>query len=178
MPEIELHYEKDEPLDLRSQRVGIQAACLAVLLAFATISSHRAHTQAVVLKTEANDQWSFYQSKKLKSHVLLLGFDLLDSLSSQSAAKVAGYQQKYKSELVRYEHETELIQKKAEERSKESELAEKKALRFDLGEGLLEMGLVLASMYFIARQNIFPVMSALSGIVGTLLAASGLFLNH
>ena len=178
MPEIELHYEKDEPLDARSQRVGIQAACLAVLLAFATISSHRAHTQAVVLKTEANDQWSFYQSKKLKSHVLLLGVDLLDSLSNRNPENVAEVQKKYKGELARYERETEGIQKKAEERSKESELAEQKALRFDLGEGFLEIGLVLASMYFIARQNIFPVMSALSGLVGTLLSISGFFLNH
>ena len=178
MPEIELHYEKDEPLDRRSQGVGIQAACLAILLAVATISSHRAHTQAVVLKTEANDQWSFYQSKKLKSHVLLLGFDLLDSLANRNEAKVADFQEKYKSELARYERETELIQKKAEERSKESELAESKALRFDLGEGLLEMGLVLASMYFIARQNIFPIMSLLSGVAGTLLAASGFLLTH
>ena len=178
MPELELHYEKDDHADPRSQRVGIQAACLAVFLAFATISSHRAHTHAVVLKTEANDQWSFYQSKKLKSHVLLLGFDLMDSLASRNEGKIAEHQQQYKSELARYDRETELIQRKAEERSKESELVERKALRFDLGEGLLEMGLVLASMYFIARQNIFPVMSAISGIAGILLAASGFFLSR
>jgi Domain of unknown function (DUF4337) len=177
MPELELH-EPEGPVDARSKRVGILAALLAILLAVATISSHRAHTQAVVEKTEANDQWAFYQSKKLKSHVLELGIDLLDSFTVRDAAKAAEIGQKYKAEIARYDHETEEIQKKAEERSQASELAERRALRFDLGEGLLEMSLVLASMFFISKRNVFPVMALVAGTAGAILAASGYLISH
>lgn len=177
MPELELGQEAAESSDPRSQRVGIQAACLAVLLAIATIASHRTHTQAVVLKTEANDQWSFYQAKKLKSHVLDLGVDLLDSLTARDAMKTAALQNRYKAEIVRYEKDAEAIREKADERNRESELAEQKALRFDLGEGLLEMGLVLASMFFIAKRNVFPVVSAVSGLLGIGLAVSGFLMR-
>lgn len=55
MPEIELHYENENHSDPRSQRAGILAAWLAVLLTVVTIASHRAHTRAVVMKMEAND---------------------------------------------------------------------------------------------------------------------------
>ena len=34
----------------------------------ATISSHRAHTEAVLIKASTNDRWSFYQSKRIKLH--------------------------------------------------------------------------------------------------------------
>jgi hypothetical protein len=46
---------------------GVLAAVLAVALAIVTIASHRAHSHAVLLKTEANDRWSFYQSKRIAS---------------------------------------------------------------------------------------------------------------
>ena len=39
----------------------------------------------------------------------------------------------------------------------ESEAAERRALHYDLGEGLLEIALVLSSLYFIARKMLFPV---------------------
>ena len=178
MPEIELHYENEKHSDPRSQRVGIQAAWLAVLLTVVTIASHRAHTQAVVMKMEANDEWSFYQSKKLKSHVLELGVDLIGSLAGKDTAKSVELQDKYRKEMARYNRENQETQKKARERGGASELAEIQALRYDLGEGLLEMGLVLASMFFIAKRNIFPVMSMIAGIAGAALAASGWFLSH
>jgi hypothetical protein len=43
----------------------------------------------VVHKTEANDQWAFYQAKKIREHNAQLGATLLNSLASDPA-KVAG----------------------------------------------------------------------------------------
>jgi len=60
MPEIEKPEELEErSRDSLGQKVGVLAAVLAVFLAVVTIMSHRAHTTAVVQRTEANDQWSF-----------------------------------------------------------------------------------------------------------------------
>ena len=50
---------------------------------------------------------------------------------------------------------------------------EAQALRFDFGEGLLEIGLVLTSLYFIARSKLFPVVGVISALIGIGIAASG-----
>ena len=69
MAEIEIKAEGGGS-DPMGQKVGVLAAVLAVALAVVSIASHRAHTLAVVEKSEANDQWSFYQSKRIKFHSL------------------------------------------------------------------------------------------------------------
>src|SRR6476660_5152718 len=77
MAELEIHHEGDGALDRRGQQVGLLAAMIAVALGVVTIASHREHTAGVLLKAEANDRWSFYQSKRIKFHSLELGADLL-----------------------------------------------------------------------------------------------------
>src|SRR5208283_5096066 len=83
--ELEIHHEV-EGSDPLGKTVGIMAAVLAVLLAVVTIVSHRAHTDAVLLKADANDKWSYYQSKRIKFHSLELGEDLLNAMPDKSPA--------------------------------------------------------------------------------------------
>ena len=175
MPELEIPHEEiaDDPA---GKKIGILAAILAVFLAVVTILSHRAHTDAVVMKTEANDQWAFYQAKNIRSTVLGTTSELLTLMAPKSEATSAALA-KYQSDRKRYEGENKEIQATAMERDKESKVAEAKALRFDLGEGLLEIGLVLTSMYFISRKKMFPVIGVAAGIGGTVVAALGLLIH-
>ena len=53
---------------------------------------------------------------------------------------------------------------------------EHRGLRFDLGEGLLEIVLVLSSLYFISHKMMFPVLGVTAGIAGIAIAVSGLLL--
>ena len=41
---------------------------------------------------------------------------------------------------------------------------------------MLEIGVVLSSLYFIAKRSIFPVTGAVFGILGCVVAATGLLL--
>lgn len=174
MPELELEIKEG---DTTGKRIGILAALIAVVLAAVTIFSHRAHTQAVILKTEVNDQWSFYQSKRLRGHTLDLGIDMLTALSPDSP-KTKAIVERYEKEKRRYTEESNQIKSDAETKQKEVELTEHQALRFDIGEGLLELGMVLCSLYFIARRTILPVVGASAAVVGTVVAISGLLLVH
>lgn len=151
------------------------AALIAVVLAVVTIQSHRAHTQAVIVRTEANDQWSFYQSKKVKGHLLELGRDLLGN--QPQSEKTAAIIERYKSEDERYAEEAKEIQKEAQGKEKECALVERKALRYDLGEGFLELGLVLCSLYFISRKQLFPVIGIISAVSGLVVAVLGYLLH-
>jgi hypothetical protein len=176
MPELELAPEGHESDDPAGKRVGVQAAILAVFLAIVTIASHRAHTTAVIVRTEANDQWSFYQSKRMKFHNLELGEDLLKLMTRGQESQAAETLARYETERKRYDKEAEEVQHEAQQKEAETKLVEAQALRFDIGEGMLEIGVVLSSLYFIAKRRIFPVTGAVFGILGCIAAATGLLL--
>jgi len=174
MPELEIRAEGGEH-DPMGQKIGALAAVLAVFLAVVSIASHRAHTDAVVHRSEANDQWSFYQSKRIKFHSLELGADLVTLLGTGkpgAAETVARYQEEEK----KYERDSKEVEKIAKEKEAETAHIEEKALRYDLGEGMLEIGVVLASLYFIARRRLFPIISVTFGVIGIVIALSGVLM--
>ncbi len=175
MAELEIHHESEGSADPRGQKVGVLAAVLAVALAVVTIASHRAHTEGVLLKTEANDRWSFYQSKRIKFHSLELGEQLVTLLGAknpETTKAIEGYRQ----EQARYEDESKKVMEEAKKKEDEASRLEQRALRFDFGEGLLEIALVLSSLYFISRKMLFPVIGMVAGIAGAVIAAIGLAL--
>jgi hypothetical protein len=78
------------------------------------------------------------------------------------------------SQHAKYVSDGEEILKSAREKDGETQRAEIRALRFDLGEGFLELGLVLTSLYFLAKAKLFPTLGAVSAALGLILAASAL----
>src|SRR5260370_18642619 len=105
MAELEIHHESEGAADPRGQKVGVLAAVLAVALAIVTIASHRAHTDAVLLKTEANDRWSFYQSKRIKLHSLELGEQLVTLLGATNPDTAKAIE-RFCSDHARYEEDS------------------------------------------------------------------------
>jgi hypothetical protein len=174
MPEIEIKTEGGGS-DPTGQKVGVLAAVLAVALAVVSIASHRAHTMAVVEKSEANDQWSFYQSKRIKFHSLELGSDLVSLLGRDKPGAEQALA-RYESEEKKYAKESKDVEDEAKKKEDETRHTEAQALRYDLGEGMLEIGVVLASLYFIARKKMFPVLSLAFGILGIVMAVSGVLM--
>ncbi len=175
MAELEIHQEHEVASDPFGQRVGILTSVLAVLLAIVTIASHRAHTEGVLVKTDANDKWAYYQAKRIKLHNLELGQDLMEVLGPKNEATTQKVEH-YKTELKRYSSESNDTQKEAETLEHRSEAVEQQALRYDFGEGLLEISLVLSSLYFISKKRYFPWVGLIAGISGIAIAASGFFL--
>ncbi len=174
MAELEVHTEH-ESADPFGKKIGILASVIAVLLAVVTIVSHRAHTEAVLMKSDANDKWSFYQSKKIKYHSIELGEDLMNVLGGKSAdaQKMLG---KYAEQKKKYSHDSDAAQEDAKKQDEKAAHVEDRALYFDFGEGLLEIGLVLTSLYFISRSKLFPVVGAIGAITGVCCALYGYFL--
>jgi hypothetical protein len=171
MAELEIHHEV-EGADPLGKKIGILASILAVLLGIVTIVSHRAHTDAVLFKSDANDKWSYYESKRIKFHSLELGVDLLNALPGRTP-EAAQTIERYKKEKKRYAHDSDTAQADARQTDEKAERVEARALRFDFGEGLLEIGLVLSSLYFIARSTLFPIVGVISALIGIAIAASG-----
>ncbi len=65
-----------------------------------------------------------------------------------------------------YAKDATRIQQDAQAREAESHREEDRGLRLDLGEGLLELGLVLTSLFFLSRQKAVPVIGGLAAAAG------------
>src|ERR1700761_8737335 len=121
MAEVEIHtgHHHGAPADPFAHSVGILVGIIGVLLSVVTILSHREHTAAVVHKTEANDQWAYYQAKKIRQHTAEVGAGLLNALSpdGKKGEEAAG---RFTSDAARYASQAEEIQKDAQRRDEES----------------------------------------------------------
>jgi hypothetical protein len=173
MPEIEVTPEHAADPDTR--RVGILVGVVGILLSVVTIASHRAHTQAVIHRTESNDQWTYYQAKKIRENTDEVALALMQALGSDPS-KTEALARKLEAARAKYAADAERIQEDARAKDEETRTEERRALRFDIGEGLLELGLVLCSLYFLARKTFFPVFGVLSSIAGTAMGVSGFLL--
>jgi hypothetical protein len=172
MAELEIHHEHEHGGDPLGQKVGVMASILAVLLAVVTIASHRTHTAAIIHKSGSNDKWSEYQAARVKLHTTEMGENMVHLLG----AKAEGADKMltdYAGQAKKYEDSSKKLRKEAEDADEAAEADEHRALRYDVGEGLLEIGLVLSSLYFISRKGMFPVLGAIAGVCGIGIAISG-----
>jgi hypothetical protein len=175
MTEIEV--KPEHVGDPHTRRVGILVGIVGILLSIVTIASHRAHTDAVIHRTESNDLWSYYQAKKIRENTDEVATALLQTLSSEPA-RVEAAIKKLDAARAKYAGDAEKLQDDARGKDKETALEERRALFFDLGEGFLELGLVLCSLYFMARKDFFPVLGLIASITGTVLGIAGALLGH
>jgi hypothetical protein len=164
MAEVEIHTEHDHAADPFGRRIGVMVGIIGIILAVVTIASHRAHTATVIAKTEANDQWTFYQAKKIREH-------LLDVAGERD--NVRQLAQGYLRDRDRYKQEAEGIEVDARAKEAQSATEERRALWLDVGEGLLELGLVLSSLYFLSKRRFFPLLGAITAVAGTIVGIAG-----
>jgi hypothetical protein len=157
--------------------VAFTMSVLAVLVAITTVLGHRTHTEAVLTQNKATDSWNLYQAKKIRSSDTALAADLLSVIAptdAKAAAKIAksyaDHQEKWTEDLKEEEQEA----RKLEDEVKH---AEAKADRFDLGEALLEIALVTASITLLTRNRAYWLLGLVFGVAGILSSASVLFLQ-
>jgi hypothetical protein len=173
MPEIEL--KPEHTADPNTRRVGILVGVVGIFLSLTTIASHRAHTDAVIHRTESNDAWAYYQAKKIREYESEVAVTLLHTLGTDPA-KLEAAVQKLEASRAKYAAEAEKIQQDAKAKDEESDVEETRALKYDIGEGLLELGLVLCSLYFLARNSFFPIFGVLAAVAGTAIGIWGFLL--
>ncbi|MEP6547983.1 MAG: DUF4337 family protein [Gammaproteobacteria bacterium] len=173
MPEIEVTPE--HAADPVSRRVGILVGVVGIFLSVVTIASHRSHTDAVIHRTESNDAWAYYQAKKIREYTSDVAVTVIETLGADPAKSAASVN-KLEAARAKYVADAEEIQKDAKAKDRESDHEEARALRFDVGEGLLELGLVLCSLYFLARKTFFPFLGVASAIAGTAIGIWGYLL--
>jgi hypothetical protein len=157
--------------------VSITISIMAVLVAAATLMGHRAHTEELLLQSQATDQWAYYQAKNGRYHGMQVAADMIDTMIPRDKDKAEAKLKKYEKEIERYDSDKEDISEKAKELEKERDLVSRRADRFDGGEALLEIGLVICSITLLTKRKFFWFGGMLIGVAGVAFAVTG-FLIH
>jgi hypothetical protein len=152
--------------------ITVTMAVLAVLVAAVSLLGHRTHTEEIILQNKVTDEWAYYQAKNIRRHSDELFADLTSVIASKDADAVAKLHEKYQAEADRYKDEQKELDKAAREMENETELARRKADRFDLGEVFLEIALVVTSIALLSDRRIFWHLGLLMATAGVVVAAS------
>ena len=157
--------------------ISFTISVLAVFVALTTVMGHRAHTAAVLEQARATDHWNLYQAKKIRDFDTGLTVDLLTSLAVKDSSATAKLLDGYKAHRAKWAGELDEEQKVAKEFEDRVEVQERRAARFDLGEALLQIGVVIVAITLLTRQRAYWFFGMAFGLAGLICAALG-FLAH
>jgi hypothetical protein len=156
--------------------IALKISLIGVVLAVVTIGSHRAHTAVIVERTAANDQWGYYQAKRMREYMAEYAVATAPFIASADKARAQQLVDQYSADVKRYKHETADIEKEANADVVKSKIEEDRALYLDTSEGFFELGLVLSSLFFLSKRKMFPAIGVLSALVGAGFGVYGFFL--
>jgi hypothetical protein len=159
------------------KRISLGISILAVLVAMVTVLGHRSHTEAVLMQSRAGDQWNEYQAKKIRMDNLSVAVDILGLQPSSDAAAVTAKTKEYQAHIEKWKTELVEEQDKARDFEKEVDHAEHQAARYDLGEALLQIAVVLCSITLFTRKRAYFLLGLAFGAAGVVVAAAALFVH-
>ncbi|HUB00251.1 MAG TPA: DUF4337 domain-containing protein [Terracidiphilus sp.] len=147
--------------------VAFTMSVLAVLVAVTTVLGHRTHTEAVLNQNRATDQWNYYQAHKIRANETQLAAEMLSVLAASNPAAAGKLAKSYEDHEKKWAGDLKDEQEKAEGLETKVEQAEARAVRFDLAEALLEIGLVVTSVTLLTRSRLY-------WYIGLVFSAAGL----
>jgi hypothetical protein len=173
------HAEQDSAL----RPVALTMTVLAVLVAVITVLGHRTHTEAVLKQNQATDTWGEYQAKNTRSYNTMLADEMMSVLPIADKEALQKIAKKHADHLDKWngkgdkEGDLQELKKEAEGLQAEVKQAEARAVCFDLGEALLEIGLVITSVTLLTRKRAYWFMGLVFSLGGIVSALASLFLK-
>src|SRR5579863_3055953 len=169
----------------KSRAVALIIAILALLLALAEAGAKNAEHRSTESNIEASDLFNFYQAKKIRSTVAETAAGLLEAQKSAVADPKAGEAFEkgiadFKATVARFENDPKTpddsldrIQERAKLATERRELANRRLGHYELGSGLTQIAIVLASAAIITGITALVWLSVGLGMIGAALIAFG-----
>ena len=172
--------------DAASRRHWIDHAArtTAVLAVMAAVSSGQYANQfsrTILAQAEASDQWSYYQAKSIKRHLVQAQVELLTALAltqPAAAAELSKLQANDAAAVKRYEQELAEAKVKAEKIEADKRLHEKQGNWFQGAFIVLQAGVVLCTIASSSRRKELWALAIILGVVGLGLVGYGGFLGY
>jgi hypothetical protein len=169
----------------KNQAIALLIAILALLLALAEAGAKNAQHLSTEKNIEASDLFNFYQAKRIRSTVVETAANTLeaqktavnDPKAQEAFEKQIG---EFKAIVARFEKDPkkpedslDAIQDRANEAAEGRELANRRLGHYELGSGLIQIAIVLASAAIITGIAALIWLSVGLGVIGAVLIAFG-----
>ena len=92
--------------------------------------SRDAHTEELLLQSQATDQWAYYQAKNGRYHGMQNTADVIATMIPRDKEKAEAMLKKYEEDIERYDSDKEDISEKAQELERERDLVRRRADRY------------------------------------------------
>ena len=145
------HVQHDRSLQLPTFTMAV----LAVLVAVVSLLGHRSSTEEVLLQSKATDTWAEFQAKSIRQNGARQLSAVIDALEVKDSAKAEQAKAQFEQQSERYDKEKDELEKEARKLEQEVQAEQRRADRFDLGEALLEIALVITSITLLTKRRIF-----------------------
>lgn len=167
-----------------TKSIAVVTAILAVVAAVGSLRAGLLVNEALLakndeisLRTQATDQWNYYQSKSIKGVVYLTTAQLLPPGSPQLA--------KSRAEAARYSREQSAIQAKAESLEHTADAKDKASAHdmdrhhiFAFSVSLCQIAIALSAIAALTRSRRVWIFSLAAGAAGVLALLGGFFGLH
>ena len=151
-------------------------AVLAVLAAVSSGQYANQFSRTILAQAEASDEWSYYQAKSIKRHLVNGQIELLQAMettSPQAASALAKLRERDSAEVARYEKELAEAKAKAEAIERDKRLHQKQGNWFQGAFIVLQAGVVLCTIASSSRRKELWALSIALGLLGLLVVAYG-----
>ncbi|OHX12245.1 hypothetical protein BI347_01065 [Chromobacterium sphagni] len=156
--------------------VALTVVLLSVLMGLGKLKDDNIVQARQLLKADALDSWSEYQSKKIKLHLTeasLRQAQMLALANPASAAALEPQQRQLRGEIKRYQAEGGALQRKAEGQETGFEALNQRHDLFDISDAALSIAVASAAVAALSA-NLLPLFSSWAfGALGLLFWLAG-----
>ncbi|HME85555.1 MAG TPA: DUF4337 domain-containing protein [Roseiarcus sp.] len=169
----------------KDRTVALIIAILALLLALSEAGAKKAQHLSIESNIEASDLFNFYQAKRIRSTVVESASKSLEAqktalvdLKAQEAfdKQIADFNAavaRFEKDPKKPEDSLDAIQERAKAATEARELANHKLQHYELGSGLSQIAIVLASAAIITGISALIWFAVGLGVIGAILMAFG-----
>ena len=166
--------EANEGREESIKSISLAISILAVLVAMITVLGHRSHTEAILSQAHAGDTWTQYGEKRVRSDQTDGNIDLLTLQPNSNNEAVAKKLEEYRARQEKLKEQLAELEKQARDYETDVKHAEDQASRYDLGEALLQIGVVLCSITLFTRRRLYFLIGLALGVAGLVCASLAL----
>jgi predicted transcriptional regulator len=167
----------------RRHWVDHAARTTAVLAVMAAVSSGQYANQfsrTILAQAEASDQWSYYQAKSIKRHLVQAQAELLQAMATtapQAASELQKLQERDLAAVKKYEQELAAAKATAEKIEADKRLHQKQGNWFQGAFIVLQAGVVLCTVAASAKRKELWAAAIALGVLGLALVSYGFFIG-
>jgi|GEM_PF-631860 len=161
------------------EHVPRTTAVLAVLAAVSSGQYANQFSRSILAQAEASNQWSYYQAKSIKRHLVESQMDLVRTMAAGNPAltdKVVQLEKQNLESLKKYDAQLAEAKAKAESIVADKDKHQKQGDRFTYAFVVLQAGVILSTIAASAKRKGLWVLAVVCGVAGLLMVANGYLL--